>query len=128
MTGGYRKLHAREAELLGTLQAMDALNPREVMLIRVEYLSNPAHESLLGLLRERGHTEDTLRSALINMGVPDGGLGETPDPLHPLVIDQHLPYTNAASEELEVPVTRVVEFERLSDALDRLGVPIEDDQ
>jgi type IV pilus assembly protein PilB len=128
MTGSYRTIHARETELLTTLQELDVLTAKEAIKLRVEYLTNRKYESLLSLLRERGHLEDTLRSALIRMGVPDGGIDETADPLHPLIIDQHLPYAPPVQQEQITAAAPMFEFERLADALDRLGVPIDDDE
>ena len=128
MTGGYRVLHPREAEFLSTLEALGVLNPREVFKLRVDYLSSQTHHSLLSLLRDRAFPEDTLRTAMIKMGVPDGGTGETPDPLHPLVIDQNLPYVNPAEENSALPAIPTLEFERLADALERLGVHLTPEQ
>jgi type II secretory ATPase GspE/PulE/Tfp pilus assembly ATPase PilB-like protein len=128
MTGAYKVLHDREAAFLKTLTALSALNEREALKVRMDYLRSQTHESLLSLLRERGFLEDTLRTALLKMGVPDGGPGETPDPLHPLVLDQNLPYINPAEETNGVQAMPSMQFERLSDALDSLGVPLEDDQ
>jgi type IV pilus assembly protein PilB len=128
MTGAYKVFHEREGEFLSTLTALGVLSQREVIKLRMDYLRSETHSSLLSLLRERGYPEDTLRTALIKMGVPDGGPNETHDPLHPLVIDENLPYINPAEETSSSPSMPSVEFDRLADVLASFGVPIEDDQ
>ncbi|GGR10106.1 GspE/PulE family protein [Deinococcus ruber] len=124
-----RNLHPRELQLLDALEHQGTLTKRDLLTLRTSYLrAGSIYTSLLPLLRERGYPEEQLASALRTMGIQLGGEGATPDPLHPLVIEQNVPYLPPEEITLTEKIARTLTFDKAADALIHLGTALTDEQ